>query len=298
MIRRQGLTLVEVIVAVAIASLVMAIALPAIQLSRASARRVYCGERLRQVGLASHGFCESFGYFPTTKSGDHFYDLLGRMEGPSRRENDTLSDSVHQLAMFDCPADVLDRWRPGESAKSVSFALNNGTHFRLESTNPNGFEPVRGQRRPSDITDGLSMTAAYSERLRVDTSVTLTQMSADRLRYTVWLPHRVPVIAGAEGDMVSLCRATASSGTPSQIWWTEAASHGYDHHLPPNSWGCLNATPAEPNYAEGVIPASSLHSGGVNVLMADGHVRFTSDVVDGAAWQSAGSINGNERGEF
>jgi prepilin-type processing-associated H-X9-DG protein len=39
---------------------------------------------------------------------------------------------------------------------------------------------------------------------------------------------------------------------------------------------------------------SAHHPGGVNVVLADGAVRFVNEQVDGAVWQAAGSRNGAE----
>jgi prepilin-type processing-associated H-X9-DG protein len=40
--------------------------------------------------------------------------------------------------------------------------------------------------------------------------------------------------------------------------------------------------------------ASSYHTGGAHVLMADGAVTFASDNIDHAVWVGAGSIDGEE----
>ncbi len=44
----------------------------------------------------------------------------------------------------------------------------------------------------------------------------------------------------------------------------------------------------------GAITARSYHPGGVNVLLADGSVRFVKTSVDAATWRSLGSIAGGE----
>ena len=42
------------------------------------------------------------------------------------------------------------------------------------------------------------------------------------------------------------------------------------------------------------VAASSYHTGGVNVGMADGSVRFVSDGINFATWQGLGTMNGGE----
>ena len=74
----------------------------------------------------------------------------------------------------------------------------------------------------------------------------------------------------------------------------------YTHTLPPN-WNRNTGKPSTQQYnctdgpAEHIhMAASSYHSGGVNVGMADGSVRFVSDDIDFATWQAMGTRAGGE----
>ena len=42
------------------------------------------------------------------------------------------------------------------------------------------------------------------------------------------------------------------------------------------------------------IAARSAHSGGVNSLLADGHVQFIKDSINVATWQALGTVAGGE----
>jgi prepilin-type N-terminal cleavage/methylation domain-containing protein/prepilin-type processing-associated H-X9-DG protein len=61
---RHGFTLVELLVVMAIIGVLVALLLPAVQTSRESARRISCGNNLRQIGLALNCFHEANACFP------------------------------------------------------------------------------------------------------------------------------------------------------------------------------------------------------------------------------------------
>lgn len=109
---RAGLTLVEVLLVVAILSLIATITIPAIQSARESARRTQCMNNMRQYGLAFAGVESQQGAFPASitaritgpLSGDvtlegysYMIDLLPFLEAQAA------SSAYHRDAMFCAP---------------------------------------------------------------------------------------------------------------------------------------------------------------------------------------------------
>jgi prepilin-type processing-associated H-X9-DG protein len=174
-------------------------------------------------------------------------------------------------------------------------------------------EPHRMGRKERDVLDGLSHTAAFSERLQppsvsgvyreknrsifgIQSSVFNLTNSATPDVQKQGLIMAEQMCSQAGGPMTQ-----QGSGGVANEWstrydsrggfWGNSNSHavGYNHVMTPNQKSCC-IIGGWGNGSSGAATASSNHAGGVNVLMADGSVKFISDSIDKETWWALGTI--------
>lgn len=62
---RTGLTLIELLVAIAVVGILVALLLPAVSSAREAARKTQCANQLRQIGIGLHGYHDLLATFPS-----------------------------------------------------------------------------------------------------------------------------------------------------------------------------------------------------------------------------------------
>jgi prepilin-type N-terminal cleavage/methylation domain-containing protein/prepilin-type processing-associated H-X9-DG protein len=152
------------------------------------------------------------------------------------------------------------------------------------------------------ITDGLSNTAAFSERVKGLGWENNGQRDNQNPSSSV-LSIAAPSVTNLPQPYYNNCRAatltTALWGGISPVvpdaagsqWFSGYASFSrYNHVMPPNMNSCGYGTWS----GEGAFTASSRHPGGVNCLFADGSTRFIKSSVNNTTWWALGSRSGGE----
>jgi prepilin-type N-terminal cleavage/methylation domain-containing protein len=291
--KRLGFTLIELLVVIAIIGILLGLMLAAVQYARESARRIHCSSNLRQIGLAIHSYEAANKRFPhgaTRGSHSFLIALLPYMEqhalfdrvDPSLRADQGVNLEVSKafLTSYRCPSEFAIMLGP----QGASYAGNFGTG--VQTYGYNGFfrREQRGPIRSSDITDGLSNTAAVSEIL-------FAHEQFERRRLVFRTPtrmdgrHELDQFASACASMTM--GDTGTDAVTRGISWNygDAGRAWYNHILGPNHNSCTNNGLVQ----EGAFSAASFHAGGVNWLAADGSVHFAPDLIAIDVWRRLGS---------
>jgi prepilin-type N-terminal cleavage/methylation domain-containing protein/prepilin-type processing-associated H-X9-DG protein len=211
------------------------------------------------------------------------------------REN--ASACVTQVAIFLCPSDgpPLGVWPGGNSyyANQQTWACDLSENYPstdAPSEVPRGIFYYNSSAQVAWVTDGLSNTAYFSEKIRgtgipnpqSDMFVNVNALSQDATYLTCQATNAItaPPLTSREG-----------------MSWVmgEMCCTLYNHVAPPNQLTCAGlGFPGNMANMAMQVPPSSRHPGGVNVLFGDGSTRFVKSSVGLQPWRAIGTRNGGE----
>jgi prepilin-type processing-associated H-X9-DG protein len=307
-----GFTRVELLVTLALAGLLIGLLAPTVELSREAARRQQCRDNLQQLGLALHNYENMHGMLPAGATAGRSWHvallpfinqqkLYDKVDYSTYVRSSTrfIKDAV--IPQFLCPSDTAPPmvvFPPNRGIAATSYLGNSGTGLFDGGLNglfanfvPHDPDRYRGDGllKSSEITDGLSQTAAVAEVLHG-----LINLSHSRLRTTFQTERSYPPSEFAEFKRVC---ATIPSDPAAAGWRGPPDGHGavwvagnigystYNHTLTPQQPSCQNGS----SVFAGIYTTGSHHTGLVQVLFADGHVRPVSWSIDGLVWRDMGS---------
>jgi len=302
---QHGFTVIELLVVIGMVGLLVALLMPAVQAAREAGRSMQCRNNLRQVGLAIHSYSETHACLPMGRV--PMYDP--RFAGPNPPCTAKLVDKSFLVAIL-----------PQIEQSALYNALNHAVSvFAIENTTIHS-QAVEIYLCPSDPGAGQTlMNPGAIDPMAPDPPggrwvMTRTSYSASFGTFPVLaMPAyatncNVPtkLLAQSDGcfnDVRPIPLSAVADGLSGTIFASEKALSAFDElrgllpDLPAdrgwfvsgNLGDTLFTTMFPPNaykrtalgaFTSRVNSASSLHRGGVNVLMGDGSVRFIDENID------------------
>jgi prepilin-type N-terminal cleavage/methylation domain-containing protein/prepilin-type processing-associated H-X9-DG protein len=273
---RRGFTLIELLVVIAIIGTLISLLLPAVQKIREAAARLQCQNSLKQMGLACHNYhdanqCLPPGYMATAPYSDGATDttpgwgwgafLLPYLEqGPLYNQlnfgqplqNSPAIQTVVKLYL--CPSD---------GPPPTAFAVNGPTGSLVALAAPSSYAATCGPDA-SDVADPTGLGVFYRNSRTRSTDIT------DGTSQTVMIGERA--WADSQGIWAGAPAGAVLRPGPRNPWPTVTAP-APTLVLAHNNW--LNIkTDAD----GGLDDFSSYHTGGANLLFADGSVHFLRSI--------------------
>ena len=331
----RGFSLIEVLVVISIITLLIGLLLPAVQAAREAARRAHCMNNLKQIGLGIHSYTNVNGNFPIGRllsydprytnpnapcspwvidrsflvsilpyiEQTNLYNSINQNVAILAPENTTIFAAA--IGIYACPSDPasgvprtgyplapISSLNPPMLCVSTSYSGCAGSDVITalpEAASGCLVPPARAAKANGCITDMFPVTPAWV---------------ADGLSSTILVAEKAatPLRRLGTSDTSLGINYFEQAG-----WWFSGdwGSGLITTYYPPNAYKTISAG----SHWAWQWSASSMHPGGVYILMGDGAVRFVKESVDSwpldpvnanpialspGIWQGLGTRNGGE----
>ena len=326
---RKGFTLVELLVVIAIIGILVALLLPAVQAARETARRMSCGNNLKQIGLALHNFQGQNLHFPaswkptqpsssgsidgwsaqaqllpfleqTAVANNIDFDRSYKLATPVQVKGKAVPLSASRIPTYLCPSEIKDEQRFKNNQPvhyPINYAVNQGPWYTFDPAEGligrGSFHPKR-PLRPANFKDGLSNTLGLAE-------------------VRAWNPYFRNASLTAPGIPTpsQICQLGGDfKSNTGHTEWVDGRVHqiGFTSTFPPNSqilcqigdqvfdvdWTNMQEGKSGNVRTFAAVTSRSYHPSGVQILLMDGSVQFIQDGIELDVWRGMSTRDLNE----
>ena len=308
---RRAFTLIELLVVIAIIAILIALLLPAVQQAREAARRTQCKNNMKQMGLALHNYHDTFMMFPYGEMNG-----MGQSPAAGRKMNQNglvmLLPYIEQANLYSTLdfSKSFGKYNGGGAppASDVPVLANlTAKETKISAflcPSDNGLQFI--QDDPTYYGCGTSGTSYKSS---YGLSVNATHLNAP------WSLSPITARTAFGGNSNSTMR-DFTDGTSNSVLVVENVFECSSGRISPwscvqhagtgtrllggiNKWLIVGTVPTPGKLSNYSNNASSLHTGGCQVLLGDGGVRFVSENTNLLTLQNLAYISdGQVLGEF
>jgi prepilin-type N-terminal cleavage/methylation domain-containing protein len=308
--KSPGFTLVELLVVITIIGILIALLLPAVQAAREAARRLQCGNNLKQIGLAIHNYASTHNSFPPgSLVGDiatwpsvspknprtpvvfFLYPFLEQSNlaaqfdwsaGPygffyGTQQNNKVFENL--VGVFSCPSETRSVY------VDPMYSANN----RIPKIS---YVPCRGLGTVADVVGNKSLRGVFGPScvwttrfadIRDGTSQTV--MYGEAIQTPDGPDLRTAVVDDDVGFFTTV--NTPNTSVPDVVYPALCVNQ------PTRNEPCTGNS----NQQQTSISSRSRHPGGVQGCLADASVHFFSDTINASNWNALGTIDRGEQAD-
>jgi prepilin-type N-terminal cleavage/methylation domain-containing protein/prepilin-type processing-associated H-X9-DG protein len=297
---RSAFTLIELLVVIAIIAILIGLLIPAVQKVREAANMATCKNNMKQIVLAAHDYHGVYQHFPgnsqaeggwdwnyqkTQKSWSWLARLLPHLEQGNLYTLANIPNNTFLASQTYLTTGLPVFWCPSDNSQSLSPSTNRANLQGVPIATSN-YKGVTGScwaygtyvntQGTCSGKDGLTGGNGIFNRDDNNKPRRIADIK-DGTSNTFFLGEDIPEIDAhcawmyANGSM-------ATCGIPPNVMKNPTTGALYD---PYGDWPYIYSF-------------RSRHTGGLNMGLADGSVRFIADSIDLPTWRALASINGGE----